>query len=176
MPSEIALRGRSIPRQVTAPKKEVKVEEAEAEGSRTEARDAIARRAPTGRPRRLGGTPRTWTEGSALDRRITSGRTGLRAGTTAREPRGATASELVFLLNSHDTFHNTVYIAQHSLHFTTQSSHHPHLRILAVLLDHVGGHLVQVREGLDGDPFALPVRLNLLNVDDGAAARRHRRA
>ena len=74
MPSEIALRGRSIPRQVTAPKKEVKVEEAEAEGSGTEARDAIAHRAPTGRPRpRLGGTPRTWTEGSALDRRITNG-------------------------------------------------------------------------------------------------------
>ena len=53
MPSEIALRGRSIPRQVTAPKKEAEVEEAEG-GSGTEARDAIARRAPDRETKKAG--------------------------------------------------------------------------------------------------------------------------
>ena len=49
--------------------------------------------------------------------------------------------------------------------------HHPHLLVLSVLLDHVRGHLVQVSEGLDGDPLALPVRLNLLLPDEGGGER-----
>mmetsp|Transcript_6189 Transcript_6189/g.27260 ORF Transcript_6189/g.27260 Transcript_6189/m.27260 type:complete len:269 (-) Transcript_6189:142-948(-) len=123
-------------------------------------------RAPTVRARKLGDMRRTWKVEIALGRRITSRRVGLAAGTTAKLLSWMNET-LVFL------------IYERVLHRYIQPKielHHPHFLVLSVLLDHVRGHLVQVSEGLDVDPLALPVRLNLLHVNDGAAACRHRRA
>mmetsp|Transcript_9787 Transcript_9787/g.39660 ORF Transcript_9787/g.39660 Transcript_9787/m.39660 type:complete len:287 (+) Transcript_9787:303-1163(+) len=135
-----------------------------AERGKSEARP----RAPTVRARRLGDMRRTWKVGIALGHRITTRRAGLAAGTTAKEPPGGTANETLVLIIDERVLRRYI---QPKIEL-----HHPHFLVLSVLLDHVRGHLVQVSEGLDGDPLALPVRLNLLHVDDGAAARRHRRA